>query len=203
MINIGGIDIHTDKMKERRLREIIDMCDSITLIRIREINCLLQHKMIARKNDYSIEFTLSTNLQNDLIVIHCDGFNSSSAKVLIYILEKIYLSQNKELQEKLNIINCENKKCPICNSEMSSKILANGLEKLICNNSCFRAANFKEKSMKFSCNVYEKHLHVNLIDSTESIAFKEQKINEVYNLINYWKEHDRYLIRVLSQEVKM
>ncbi|AEO93707.1 gp449 [Bacillus phage G] len=114
------------------------------------------------------------------------------------IVDMMYVYQNEEMNEKLDIIRCLSEKCPICSSEvLKNRFGLNHARK--CINGCY-TTEYRE-------NIKLLKIDVQLFDEADDVFFiKHGKttlqdriniINNLYSEILFWKENDRYLAKIL------
>ncbi|AEO93709.1 gp451 [Bacillus phage G] len=126
--------------------------------------------------------------------------------IFLDFIEKLDLAGNKEINEILDTIKCENGLCPICKSKVKIRI-THSHNTYTCQNECYILITRPLKSNKvksildviiFGSSIFEKgeekpdiarmpmHLKINFID-------------RIYRQINYWKNGEKYLAKILSK----
>lgn len=120
-------------------------------------------------------------------------------------LKSLFLDKNK-ISEKKFTIWCEEGECPICEMKMESIIenyycMYEGNSKrfkLCCKNkcyvkidNCYEGTIVKENEPRWE--IFGRDFYV--FDDNR----REKQIKEIYNEIAYWKNNDRYLMKVMMK----
>lgn len=93
-------------------------------------------------------------------------------------------------------IYCKDKKCPICQSEMSEQL---GLMiATYCENRCYVFQNmiFTFKSNIYCFYIFDKH--VGDFEEDDIKEIEEVLKNEISEEVEFWKENDRYVMKILE-----
>ncbi|AEO93720.1 gp462 [Bacillus phage G] len=207
MITFGTIKLKAStQLEEEYLKEIDSTCDSLKIISEEIANYgLMEHRVKATKNGYSIYFSLHVSLSNKSI-LGVSFINSPSIAWIEYELENVVQGikafQNKEVQKKLDIINCIDDKCPLCGSKTEKTRLIFSGHKKHCENRCYVVNVSKNNRLPREVSVFEES---NILTEFITIrnnytSFKDftTSLNEIIDKIAYLKENDRYLARILK-----
>ncbi|AEO93718.1 gp460 [Bacillus phage G] len=200
MFDFNGIKIKTNSNREKKLQDILDNSDHIKIIN-EKINSYTdygsrEYNVMAYKGSFSIWFSLHIDSENRLTDVIADLSHNAPVTSLNFIAERLYLSYNKDFKEKLDIIRCKDKRCPICNSKMNIATYFEFNDELACNNRCFYTLLSKTHLTNFTCKIFNDKKS----DKSLSLTLKEriEMIDEIYNKILYWKEEDRYLMKIMK-----
>ncbi|AEO93719.1 gp461 [Bacillus phage G] len=205
MITFGSIKLEVNStLEEKYLKEIESMCDSIEINTMKvEPTNLTDHIVKATTRGYSIYFTLSTNYDELFTVQFINICSTKREQELSYIIQGIKIFQNKEIQEKMNVINCENNQCPICNSEIKNDPYTFSGYRKVCKNGCYLIAINEDFSPR-GVMIFDETIELvnsnlyNLIPADKDIDSFVKILNKIYDKTMYLKENDRYLAKIME-----
>ncbi|AEO93727.1 gp469 [Bacillus phage G] len=171
---------------KEKLQEIIDISDKIEVSKDDET-----YIVKATKGDTLIKFAITADENNKLKRVHYKiPFTFNKHTNLANIIEDLYLPNDKDLQDKLQVIYGVNRICPICNSQLEKNY------RLECENNCYSFLSINSLKLYFNIKIFDTKYRV---DQTSSLDDKINTINEIYNQLNYWKEDDRYLTEFIKR----
>ncbi|AEO93713.1 gp455 [Bacillus phage G] len=121
---------------------------------------------------------------------------------LQHILDFIYISSNNELKRKIEVIRCKNEKCPICDSkvDIDDRAFNGNNASLRCSNGCYVVRGVMESLNSFYFNVIIFKDESSYYKSNVALEEKIKRVNAIYDKIEYWKENDKYLIKILKED---
>lgn len=97
-------------------------------------------------------------------------------------------------------LKCKDNKCPICESKMITNFTHRSISKY-CENNCYdfmiRDHLSKNGLENSHFNVFDGFFNYGYHDDKEYKLITEEKVRE---LIEYWKENERYLLRILIDD---
>ncbi|AEO93723.1 gp465 [Bacillus phage G] len=171
------------------MEELEDISDKMKVTKTDDYSYVIE----ANRGESSVIFKIITDDSSIMFGIEYKSYFSQRIGTIINIMEDLCLSGDKDLQHKFDTIQCENNKCPVCNSEM----ILNFMEQS-CSNKCYSISPlFGKYTIQFDAKLFtdqpfEIYPYMKMKD-------KIKVINELYDSINYWKEDDKYLIKILSK----
>lgn len=91
-------------------------------------------------------------------------------------------------------VNCSNNICPICGSLMVDKSIMSIINKE-CKNDCYKIIHYLHPHNLYCVFIFNKTYHsFGRID-------REQTAKRVENKVFYWKENERYILKILELEI--
>ncbi|MNJ90067.1 hypothetical protein D3C87_76590 [compost metagenome] len=91
-------------------------------------------------------------------------------------------------------INCRDNICPICGSTMRDNSIISIINKT-CKNECYRVTNYIFPNDMYCVIIFNRSYHsFGKSDRERTNSFIEKKIK-------YWKENERYILKILELEL--
>lgn len=205
-IKFENINIRVKASEEEKLKDLKRLCNikitkSIIYPQYKDYPTREIHHVTIKRGKSKERFKLILNGKTKKIIdvqtkydLYC-----STSKQFEILLTKIYFSEDKTIKDKADIINCKSGNCPICNSKIKKSI--NFIEKMVCPNGCYKLrrsllydtivgvdVEFFGKMQKY--REFKEHY--------VGFKYKIYQIEQIYSTISYWREEDRYLIKMLS-----
>ncbi|AEO93722.1 gp464 [Bacillus phage G] len=203
MINFAGLDLKLKSDKDESLLQRIQK-ESEEIIVYQSLGlfdfCI---KLIA--NNKSIRFNISLSSDGNVFKIYYSDYSDhTNTQNLTYILEDLIVISNAELSRKVDIIRCTNEICPICQSKLERRY--GNIYNLACHNGCYDIAMHSKIKLNFGVSFFhEKSYQLygalrNIDNAIYSTDEKFETVYKIYDEINYWKENDRYLMKIIKGE---
>ncbi|AEO93711.1 gp453 [Bacillus phage G] len=121
-------------------------------------------------------------------------------KELTSIIDRMLIHGDEQIKKKIELFWFKDG-CPICKSK-EIKIIEEDYFGVIvnCQNGCFHLdSSSSEESIDFLIKFFDESPFFSL-SLNSSLDEKLETINKIYEKINYWKENDRYLLRMLTNK---
>lgn len=205
LLKLNNEIVYLHEFIHKQLSIILDYDTIITthynsiVIEVKDLN--EEIIIILQENSPDVkDFTFTTNYRTIPYSLH--NF-INIAYSLIEIQDQLYLKYaTKEELNTINTIFVHDRNCPICNSKMESLITYISPRKIYsCENKCYSIIKYvNSKGMRSEINIFNKESF--LLSRTDSIKIKLIKIKQVEKLINEYKENNKYLIEILSENQK-
>ncbi|AEO93721.1 gp463 [Bacillus phage G] len=205
MIKFQNLEFKVDFPEEERyLKEIEEMCDSIEIEETHHknwsfaynFNNATEYRVKVTKGSLVIKFYLFIKKKQ----LHATRFFNFSTEYnkhnqFIFVLKCLRHLENKEIQEHLDTIICKDNICPICESELKIDEFRSLMGKE-CANKCYFVSLDRNSIFPTGFGTFDENAILD--NSDESVEKIIRNMYRIRKSINYWRENDRYLAKILK-----
>ncbi|AEO93724.1 gp466 [Bacillus phage G] len=186
------INIILNNREKEKIRELEEISDTMKTIQIGKN----EYEVKVVKNKTTITFTIVTDIMtNGITEIVYKNLSEFKLRNLVCVIEDLYLPNDKNLQEKLHIIYCVDDVCPICGMKLK-QIYSDKKE---CKNKCYEVLIVRNGcKINFLVKIFKTQEYE--VYPTRALKEKIEIVNQICYQINFWKNNDRYLMRLIEGE---
>ncbi|AEO93708.1 gp450 [Bacillus phage G] len=204
MYEFGDLKINATKGQVEKLDDIKSVSDSITTSLVYRSTDKLVFLVKVAKNNHKYTFFMTLR-EDEIMKISFEQPQYTDKKLLfsqlshvmfehlIIVADSLYLSQDEQCNDKLKAIICQDS-CPICDSKLENN---NDFSVTLksCANNCYEI-NKSFNKMLFQLMIFD-NLYIN--NTVTSLQQRIEFVDKVYDEILYWKNGERYLVKLLSK----